>query len=329
MSRIFKTTSEDIAIEMQNFRGKLSSVDVALIKQMPSEMNDDALVEEREKIEKCAANNSKYFYNKAWNKEAISQIKEYACVCKCEVCEVDKEDESFMEKTREIESMTKSASTVVEKQPNQLDGLFDPFHLNEDAKEDRFAKNRSWEVLTAESKTSRPSVFSKEHSIVGLGGGEDYNKNMHMRIRKGQNSVTAPNAIESEVESKDVDVGVRLRNDRKEMESRRSAEIVASEKKIAQDANESGFGASRKGNVTLTEAMNAQPGIQSKDPFKLEDRVASLGEKLAEQNATRKDSIQRKSEKDRSWDTPQTQAIPTISDAFAESIKAILQKIKK
>lgn len=332
MSKILKNSYQPLdetLISLSSFDGCLSSEDVGQIKILPKSIDEDSMVEERDRIEKCASANRVYFYNSNWNNDSISQLKEYATVCKCKTLGINPDGEEFSKKASEIEKMHKEASVTV-KEPSSLSAVMDPFNLDREIDVSYLAKNKSWDKLSSEAKMSKPTVSGKQHSIISAGGGEDYLKNLHLNVRRGQNSVTDPNAIGSIVNNKSEDVGLRLRNARKEQEIGRKSEIIATEKKIVQEGKDIGFGSIPHGRVTLTEAMNVQPGIKNKNLFNLDAPNQTSGEKLAKKNEQRKASIQREVQKDeRSWDKPQPQATHEISDVFTKTLAEKLKSIKK
>ena len=331
MSKILKNSYQAIdetLLSLSSFDGCLSSGDVGEIKVLPKSINEDSIVEERDRIEKCASGNKVYFYNSNWDNDSISQLKEYATVCKCKISGINPDGEDFLKKANEIEKMHKEASTTV-KEPSPLSAVMDPFNLDRDIDTSYLDKNKSWDKLSPESKMSKPTASSKQHSIISAAGSDDYFKNVHLTTRRGQNSVTNPNAIDSIINDKSEDVGLRLRNARKEQEIGRKSEIIATEKKIIQDGKDMGFGSIPHGKVKLTEAMNAQPGIKNKDLYNL-DAKQTDGEKLAKKNEQRKASIQREVQKDeRLWDKPQSQATHEISDVFTKTLAEKLKSIKK
>jgi len=332
MSKILKNTYqpiEETMVSLSSLKGCLSSADIGQIKTLTKSIDENNIVEERDKIEKCASANQVYFYNSDWDKDAIGQLKEYATVCKCKILGVNPDGEEFCRKANEMEKMHKEASATVQK-PSPLSAVMDPFNLDREIDTSYLNKNKSWDKLSPESKMSKPTLSNKQHSITSLGGGEDYLKNTHLNVRRGQNSVTDPNAIDSIINDKSEDVGSRIRKERKEQEIGRKSEMIASEKKIVQEGKDNGFGAMPHGKVTLTEAMNAQPGIRHKDAFNLDVPNQTDGEKLSKQNEQRKSSIQREAKKDeKSWDKPQPQSTHEISDIFTKSLAEKLKKIKK
>jgi hypothetical protein len=331
MSKILKNSYQQIdetLISLSSFHGCLSSDDIGQIKLLSKNINEDGIVEERDKIEKCASSNKTYYYNSNWNEESIEQLKEYATICKCKTIGVNPEGEDFLKKSDEIEKMHKQASTNI-KESSLLSDVIDPFNLDREIDTSYLKKDMSWNKLSSTSKILKPIASNKQHSIVSIGGGEDYFKNLHLNVRRGQNSVINPNAIDSIVNDKSEDVGLRIRKERKERETGRKAEIIATEKQIVQKAKDIGFGSIPHGTVTLTESLNAQPGIKNKNIFNL-DAEQTAGEKLADQNRQRKASIQREAKKDdRLWDKQQPQATHEISDVFTKSLSEKLKLIKK
>jgi hypothetical protein len=331
MSKILKNSYQPIdetLVSLASFGGCLSSEDIGQIKILPKNIDEDSIIEERDNIEKCASSNKVYYYNSNWANDSIAQLKEYATVCKCKTLGINPDGEDFLKKANEIEKIHKEASVAV-KEPSPLSAVMDPFNLDRDIDTSYLNKDKSWDKLSPEAKISKPTVLDKQHSITNAGGGDDYLKNAHLTVRRGQNSVTNPNAIESIVNDKSEDVGLRIRKERKEQEIGRKSEIVASEKKIALQGKDSGFGAILQGKVKMTESLNAQPGLKNKNIFNL-DAKQTDGEKLAKQNEQRKASIQREVQKDeRSWDKPQSQATHEISDVFTKTLAEKLKSIKK
>jgi len=331
MSKILKNTYQpldDTLISLSSLDGCLSSDDIGQIRVLAKSVNEDGMIEERDRIEKCASSNQVYFYNSNWDKDTIGQLKEYAGICKCKILGINPDGEEFCKKASEIEKLHKEASvTATEKSP--LAGIMDAFNLDREIDTSYLSKDKSWDKLSSESKMSKPTMSSKEHSIISAAGADDYFKNVHLNVRRGQNSVTNPDAIKSIIDDKAEDVGVRIRNERKEQEVGRKSEIIASEKKMIQDAKDAGFGALPNQGAKLTAAMNAQPGIKNKDIFNL-DAEQTDGEKLPKQNEQRKASIQREVKKEeRAWDKKQPQATHEISDIFTKALAENLKKIKK
>ena len=331
MSKILRNNYQPLdetLISLSSLDGCLSSEDVSQIKTLPKGINEHGLVEERDKIEKCASTNKLYFYNSNWDNDSIGQLKEYATVCKCKTLAIDPDGEEFCKKANQIEKMHKEASTVKNQSP--LSAVMDSFNLDREIDTSYLAKNRSWDKLFPEAKISKPTASSKQHSIVSVGGGEDYLKNLHINVRRGQNSVADPNAIETIINDKSEDVGLRLRKERKDQETGRKSEITVVEKRMVQNAKDKGFGSVPNGTVRLTEALNAQPGIRNKDAFHLDVAKQTDGEKLIKKNEQRKASIQREVKKEeRLWDKKQPQATHEISDIFTKALAENLKKIKK
>lgn len=331
MSKILKNSYQPIdetIISLSSLDGCLSSADIIHIKKLSKTLDENGMVDERDHIEKCASANKVYFYNSNWDKNSITQLKEYATVCSCKTMPVNPDGEEFIKKANEVEKMHKEASKVVEN-INPLSAVVNPFNLDREIDTSYLTKNKSWDKLSPADKISKPTTLNKQHSIISIGGGEDYLSNAHLTIRRGQNSVTKPDAIESIVNDKSEDVGSRIRRERQEQDIGRKSEIIASEKKIVQEGKDMGFATIPHGKVKLTEAMNAQPGLKNKDMFNL-DAKQTVGEQLSKQNEKRRASIQRKAKKDeRLWDKQQPQATHEISDIFTKALADNLKKIKK
>jgi len=117
MSKILKNSYQPIdetLISLSSFDGCLSSDDIGQIKELSKNINEDGIVDERDKIEKCASSNKAYFYNSNWDNEAVGQLKEYATVCKCKILGINPDGEEFLKKAKEVEKMKRSIKTVME-----------------------------------------------------------------------------------------------------------------------------------------------------------------------------------------------------------------------
>jgi len=315
MSKILKTSLDENTYNIASLDGCFCSNDLSYIKSLPDSIGEDAIYDEREKIEKCASTHNVYYYNSNWDRDAVSQLEEYAGICNCKIAGVDPKDNSFLQKVsyaKQVEKMASSETTETPDIKNPLMGLMDPFKLDGDNQKSG-AKDKEWEKVSSATKLSQPNVLTNLHSVTSIGGGENYQLNNHMNIRRGQNSIVDPDAIQKAIQDKTEDAGQKMRNEKKELETKRKAEIVSSEKKLVADAKSMGFGSMPAGKVQLTGASFAQPGLKSDDLFRFEMPSKTLGEELSAQNQTRKSSIQRKDvEDDREWDTPRSQKVFTV-----------------
>lgn len=293
-----------------------------------SVVTDEILSEECDFIDTCATNRSKYCYNSTWPAHVVAHLKEYALASGVEKRKIVGYDPSEIKQELEKESsskknLTKTAST---QETSDLSALWkDPFKIDEHLEEKAVSVD-NWEKVTSSKKLSDRVSFT---GINALRGGEDYNKNSDIDLAKNQNSITNPHAIEALAESDEEDTGVRLRREKEERLAAREQEKENDWQEKVADA-EKAMGNYSHGNVFPTESLTAQPGLEREgygvykqySPDDVPDKTR--GELISEANKERRESIQRKSQKDRSWDTAKSANIRTISDDFASQLKKLL-----
>lgn len=335
--------------ELDNVKSvNTASVDYGRISRVASgDLTENDIVLEREEIEKCASNKRTYYSNVKWGKTTKASLKEYASICGVEYKEVSvpvKVEASTEEKlvaiasSRPSRTRTAKAEDKTQSLSESLKSVMsDPFKLdNIPDKRATSPSREDWEKITPQQKLAdRPTMMT--NNIIPIGGGEDYNKSPNTPLPANQNSISNPNAIEQFAESDAMDTGEYLRQ---QSEARKN-EIQQSNKEWEDSkVNElkeamKGSNMYGRGNVFLTEAMDAQPGLNtpssqmgvyadfSKDD--IPDRTD--GEKLKEQAESRRQSIQRESKENHEFELKKA---PTadISDIFTESLKKELGKIE-
>lgn len=326
MTKLFKSSfdTDELSLNLNKFAGYVSSSEAKRLISLPTNLSEDDVVDQRDLIEKCASSNSVYFYNNKWSKETVGQLKEYACVCGCECRGIDPNDEKVIEMSQEKEGTIKEASAS----PKNSLVLKDPFEREIDTS---YLNKIDWQKITPASKVGKPNTMMTSSSVISIGGGEDPLKNPRLNVRRGQNSVAVPDSIGKIIENKKVDVGVRLREEANNRSEFRKSELKATEKQMVQEAEAKGFGSlSSKGKIIVTETLNAQPGIRGKGAFNFDLPDQTKGESLKNQNAARKESIQREAKtNDREWDNPQGSSKHVISSDLIDSLRENLSKIAK
>jgi len=303
----------------------INNKDIQRINSLPDKgtLTEDQLVQERDNIEKCAERKEQYHFNSNWDKKTVDSLKEYAKVCGLK-------DEKFnpvsSDYTKELETLSLKKEDIMKTSKQDVKLEFDPFHLKEvDQKE---SKKDDWEkVSKTPSLDDKPSMNTG--AIRASRGGEDYSINAYTQTARGQNTIGNPDAIKNLIEDKQEDTGARLKkeNEQKRQARKKNHEEWQKEKIEAMSQLE----IVAKGKVFPTESMNAQPGIKNAnmgafskfDPASIPDKTA--GEQLAEKNKERKQSIQRKAEKDADWQNLKSASKGTISDNFSESLKKKLK----
>lgn len=299
-----------------------------------SGMNDDRLVGEMEYLEKCASENRPYFYSSAWSDRAKGRIREYASVCECDIEEIDL---NSLEVKAYTQHLTKTAH--VEDESSVPFEVMDAFKLDEKAAAaDHLAQKENWQQVKnpvrASDMTEEDRMTSRTIKSHAGSGVERHDATPHLKVRPGQNSVAAPDAIGDEIRSTAEDNGVRLRREAKERaETRKHArsewerDAVAHAEKLGQGAMATPKVSKHTNTYTyhsgIKDRAGVMPGVFQKEIIDLPDLTA--GEKLKQKNASRRSGIQRKADKSRDWDSIEhtRQSEFSISDTFYEELKKL------
>jgi len=337
------------AVEFSNSE-YITSDEALRISNISTDINEDALIEERDYIEKCATDGSLYHYNSKWPEDIKRSLKEYAMVCGMDMSKfqaVDPEKIShesqsdygvyFSEKLQEKLSekgvheldqlsnkdqrdLFKAANKGWESKNEDITMLNDPFKLEEKSDMSHMSK-ANWEDVKGQSNLAdKPSMTS---SVRPVRGGENYFENSFSNIARGQNSISDADAIKTMVECETEDNGARLRRENQEKtESKKAEHKRWEDEKIASMEK---LEIVPKGNVFPTESMNAQSGIKA-EPFDFSTVPEKTdGEKIAEANEQRRKVIQGQKKEKHEFELNKA---PTrqISDTFAESLKKALSE---
>lgn len=299
-------------------KNTLKANDVESILKMASTLSEEDIIIEKDKIEKCASNNSPYYYNANWTPKIKSELKEYAQVCGINSPNFKAIEPKAIESlsTTHIASdnkMTRTASKVEQKLV-----LNDPFKLDEKLAGSHEKTKWTPELQFATKLAEKPSMSG----IIAVRGGEDYFANSESKVARGQNSITDPNAIDKLANDSKEDTGSRLKRENKEKEEQKKKrhETWQKEKVEAMKKNDAVPG--RK--VFPTESLNAQPGVKGEvfDYSKLPERTQ--GELLKEQNETRKKQIRGEDKPKHEFSIAKNPTL-NISDDFSSELKKFLK----
>lgn len=286
------------------------------------DITDDKIVSEREQIEKCASNGSAYHYNSSWNKNTISQLKEYAILCGLGGDKFIAVDPSNLQNIKDINRESQNHLSQMRKSYDQHKGQIelDPFKLDEKGDMEHLEQDNWEDIKRQADMNDKPSFMN--NSVKPLRGGEDYNKNPFSHTPRGQNSITDPDAIENF--SRSEDTGERLRKENEE----KSKERQSNHKEWEKEKLDEVFGNDiiAKGKVFPTEVMNAQPGLDTSASkvanFKAEDLPDKThGEQISENNDKRRESIQRETTNKDDWQKLSTSSKREISGDFVEALQ--------
>jgi hypothetical protein len=327
MTRLFATAGTQIAVDklLEMQKAKVNPVVVEEISHMaskPKELSDDDLVVERSNIEACSSSGKTYAYSSNWTDDAKQHLVEYASICGCKTVSVDPAKVEEIQPAIQQEASV-SAPRVVTASKKTLD-IGDVFGI--DVKGDTSHLNKAkWEQISSEAKTSAPDVIShRAGAISSQGGGEDYGVSPHHRVKPGQNSVMAPDAIGDLLKGKGEDLGTSLRRQNAERDAIRLAATKVSDTTLAgKMKKDEAYGAYSNSRVHMTETMQAQPGIRDgtimpgafqKDVKKMPDRTT--GEILKEQADQRKAGIQRQATESKKEFKVEAASKITLSDVF-------------
>jgi len=296
----------------------------------PQEVSEVTLLTECEQIEKCASSGKTYHYNSAWTPSHVAHLKEYALACGMDASKFKGVNpQSVIEDHQDV---VKSASgsrniktAAVDNGKFKLD-LGDPFHLDERSDTSHMEKAKWQEVKKQANMKEAPIMMGS--NIIPIRGGEDYNTNTNTKANaKNQNSIADPDAIKKLSESEAEDNGAKIKRQLKEKEEAKKVAHMQWQKDIVDAMEHKAI--IPKGNVFPTESMNAQPGLgtpSSKmgvyakfDPESIPEKTA--GEKIKDQNAAYRKSINSRTEKPKAEFEMSHQSSRAISDVFSEQLK--------
>jgi len=338
--KIFKVADEKIAptwyaVEDTKNSGapeEKSSIQSEAEVNLSTDVTEEVLAKECDRIEECASNGKIYHYNSAWDKTVVSHLKEFALASGMELEKFKVFDPSISVESKSSPVVkTASAQTAVQEDPatEALKNVMgDPFHIESRSNTDHI-KKANWQQVTAEGKLALEPTMNS--GIVPIRGGEDYFMNSLSSLPKNQNSIMAPDVIEKLAESTTEDSGQRLRREKAEKEAAKVASHKEWEKDQIKAMEQNDIVA--KGLVFPTEVMNAQPGLGSPsassgvygkfDIDSIPEKTA--GEMISEKNAEYKKSIQRPKEQV-DWQKANKAASRSISDDFGAEIETLLKK---
>jgi len=315
---------------VSNKYDSLETIDeIRFSKIASTSVSENDLVEEMDLIEKCAESKSIYHYNSAWNKDIINQLKEYANIVGLKdfvSVSVPNQLDTKISSTKQIIKTASVQNSLAESLKNVWS---DPFKIEEKS-DTKYMDKTNWQVIEAETKMKeQPSMSNK--SITALRGGENYNLNSDVKTTPGRNSITDPSAIEKLANDTTEDTGVRLHREKMEKEQAKKTAHSQWQQDLIDSMTHRNI--VPEGKVFQTETLVVQSGLNSPSSqmgvyakFDKNDiPEKTQGELLKEQNTSRKESIQRKTEKN-DWEKPNGQNVRTVSDLFSEELKKQLGK---
>jgi hypothetical protein len=302
--------------------------------ELPEELTEDELIDQRDLIEQCASSGATYRFSASWSKNQRGELKEYALACGLdmdsfievsEATEVTEVVEASQEDVfQKVASSISETITIAGQEVPKLT-LNDPFGLDE--VEDRDLTPQ-WEKVEAEKKLSeKPSMMT--NAVKPIGGGEDFFANSDTPLASNQNSIVNPSAIEQLANSEKEDTGARLAREAKEKQEQKTLDHQQWQQDKVDAMTE--LDSIPKGTVFPTESMNAQSGLNTPssqmgvyanfDESSIPEKTA--GEKIADQNEARREAIQGK-DKNKHEFKIQSEASRSISDDFTDSLKKSL-----
>jgi len=289
-------------------KSTINSQEAERILNMSCAIDDDGIVTERDKIEKCASDKTPYFYNVQWSDSVKSELREYASICKMDMTKFQAVDPSSL--VDRITVVAEAATDPMVKTASAKLVLNDPFHLDTAGDNPHMAKE-NWQDIKKEAKLAdRPAMSG----IIPVRGGENYDINPEVKIAKGQNSIADPMAIEKLSKSTIEDTGARLQREKQERDAVRETEHAEWQKGKAMPKDITAR------SVFPTESLNAQPGIRGNVFDFTTVPELTEGEKLHTANEDRRKKIQGENKAKHEF-TVEKNPTPKISDTFAEELK--------
>jgi len=334
MALIFKVAEEqDLPMWYSNDASNVSKDSVSeeeaiRVASLPKEIDDERLGKELDLIEARGSSGETYHYSSSWSDEAKSTIREFSILSNCKALEVDTSNEdlqAFASITKK-EGLQKMASVDVQESP--LAALKDSFLIDAKFSDKTESKADSeWAKGQEKARSGMPSVEAKGVTIARASSSlDDDNAGIGMRSGIGRNVIQDPNSIGRSIESKDEDVGVRLRRERDEREQAKIAVRKAEQKAKAREIEAAGYGAADVGNFRLTEAVEVQGKVLGKLSRNIE---TTDGEKISMRHAAKAKAVEvKKAAAKKQWNYLQGASKPSVSDDFANALKTELGKIQ-
>ena len=319
-----------IVKEEESASSKSSSINIT----KASEVKEEVIDKERNRIDVFASTGEKYIINSEWKQEHKSHLKEYAQVMGVMTEEKKPKDIIASSKKMTKTSQTKELEFDVPKSKihseehmsfvSELRNHFDPFGINEEMNKEE-PQPDEWEKVTAAQKLNyKPLMDSK---IVPIRGGEKTNIESKLSLAENQNSIDNPNQIKELISSKSLDGGERIKKSLAEKEEQKKTNHKEWEQNILDSMPDRKLMPNK--NVFMTEALNAQEGLNNNmTTFEgmSEEELPELtaGEQIKTQNEQKLAQIQRPKEKD-DWETMSKEATYSYDDMFLNSLE---QKLK-
>lgn len=290
----------------------VNSEELNRLANLSSDISDEDIVSEKEKIEICASSKTPYHYNTNWNNDVKSELKEYASVCGLDETKFKAINPSKIVASTETK-MVKTASVEAPKL------VIDAFKIDEKIANGYQKGKWEQEVKKAEKLNQKPSMTG----IVPVRGGEDYFTNSESKVAKGQNSITDPDAIGKLAKSLEEDTGARLRKENKIKEEARKVNHANWQTDKIEAMDKKDILQTRR--VFPTECLNAQPGIRGEVFDFTSVPEKTVGEGIKSANEKYRKSIKGDTKAKHEFDVAKN---PTreISDVFSGELAKFLKK---
>ncbi len=337
MALIFRVSNEQEAPNWYQNDGSglpkdinsISEEEIARIASLPEDLDENSLVGELDIIEARGQSGETYHYSSSWNDEAKNTIKEYAIVSKCRAIEVNSSDKNLQEfasLNRKSGNLEKTASVAT---VNQKDGLNGTFLLDIpfEQEKDESAVSEGLKGLS-KARTGMPAIEARGTTISRTYSlNDDDMAGIGIRATPGRNVIQDPDSIERSANSKEEDVGVRLRRERAEREQIRKAIAKSEQKKLVKEMEAAGHGSLKSGNFRLSEVANVQGGVAKRINRSIPDLTE--GEKIMASHMAKENAkMHKKAVAKKQWNFLSGSKKPEISDDLANALKAEIGKMK-
>lgn len=334
MTAIFKVSDqENITSAFEHVEKSVMASNGDSGTKVAASLDDTALTNEMETVEKCASNGTNYAYNPEWSADQVSQLREYAAVVGMtgKMIAAKPASEKMQSKIADDAQMKQLSDIIAGNKPKVAAELSlavgDPFRLA--GASDAPSAKEDWQKVTPEKRlASAPSIESRSGGIMAIRGEYEFEASPTLRVRRGENSVADPDAISKLAQ--ELDSGEKLRADIANQQTERKSAKTIWQKEAVQQAKNLGAGSLPRGKVFMTGSI---PESAKTSGIDLQAATAELsrieeismpdltaGEALSKIQAGRKAEIQRESKKD-DWQQVKGTTRPGLSDDFAEALE--------
>jgi hypothetical protein len=311
------------------------SHDAEHVASVPETMDDATMAEAFSRIEQCAQSGDNFYYSDSLDAKSKSQLREFAQVAGLPADRIAEVDAGRRTAAKALADAR--AAEEPERVPEQKPVVDFDLIPEETTEAKHFEENRDWDSRSAaQAMDYKPAGAMLTGSVIPIRGGETWEEDPVMQVRRGENSIAEPDAIQSEIDDEKVSSRDWIRQENEKRRSDRAFDREAWEAEFTAKLRE-GLAVVPKAGIVRTE--NPEPQKHTPNPQWSQSIMASgdaepmpdrtLGETLAEKRDARRHEIQREDPEEVDWDSRRSSVPEKVSDLFYDSLKKNLDSASK